>query len=460
MRSLSSRLLVSVSVLLLLFFGATIAVLDTAFSEAGEQARRDILDGHLVGLLGAAEPDDTGELMLPERLREPRFEGIGSGLYAELRNLDSTVLWRSRSALGLEIPVGVTPEIGNHLFAREEFEDGTPLLTLSLAVQWEFADGSLKSYVFKVAESLDSFNAQVAGFRRQLFGWFAAVAFTMLLAFSMLLRGLLKPLRKIESEITEIEEGKRGSLSGEFPTELTGVARNMNLLIDSERARSDRYRYTLDNLAHSLKTPLAAMRALLNDRHADGFQSRVDEQIDRMDEIVRYQLRKPAASAAEKHVLKPVPVEKEIARLVDGLRKVYHDKKPDFEIRIEGGMQFRGDTGDFLELAGNLLDNACKWCKGRVRISVVPSVGARAIASGMVLTVSDDGPGIPQDAADALLQRGMRLDESTPGHGIGLAVVKDIARSYGGRLSIKNSADLGGAEIMVSIPPVTQWKSD
>ena len=201
------------------------------------------------------------------------------------------------------------------------------------------------------------------------------------------------------------------------------------------------------------------MRALLNDRHTEGFRGRVDEQIDRMDEIVRYQLRKPAASVAEKHVLKPVPVEKEIARLVDGLRKVYHDKQPDFEIRIESGMQFRGDTGDFLELSGNLLDNACKWCKKRVRISVVPSVGARAIASGMVLTVSDDGPGIPQDAADALMQRGMRLDESTPGHGIGLAVVKDIARSYGGRLSIKSSADLGGAEIMVSIPPVTQSTS-
>jgi len=458
MRSLSSRLLISVSVLLLLFFGATIAVLDTAFSEAGEQARRDILDGHLVALLAAAEPDDEGELMLPERLREPRFENIGSGLYAELRATDSAVLWRSRSALGLEIPIGVAPELGNHLFARESLEDGTPLLTLSLAVEWEFADSTLKPYVFKVAESLDSFNAQVAGFRRQLFGWFAAVALTMLLAFSMLLRGLLKPLRQIETEITDIEEGKRTSLSGEFPTELTGVARNMNLLIDSERARSDRYRYTLDNLAHSLKTPLAAMRALLGDGPTDGFRGRFNEQIDRMDEIVRYQLRKPAASVADNLVLKPVPVEKEVRRLVDGLRKVYHDKKPEFDVRIESGLQFRGDTGDFLELAGNLLDNACKWCEQRVRISVVPSVGARAIASGMVLTVSDDGPGIPKDAADALLQRGMRLDESTPGHGIGLAVVKDIARSYGGRLSIKKS-DLGGAEIMVSIPPIANARS-
>ena len=454
MRSLSSRLLVSVSVLLLLFFGATIAVLDTAFTEAGEQARRDILDGHLVALLAAAEPDDKGDLVMPDRLREPRFERIGSGLYAELRDVDGSVLWRSRSALGLEVPGGVVPELGNHLFARESLEDETPLLTLSLAVEWELDDGETKPYVFKVAESLDSFNAQVSGFRRQLFGWFAAVALTMLLAFSMLLRGLLKPLRLIETEITEIEEGNRVSLSGDFPTELTGVARNMNLLIDSERARSDRYRYTLDNLAHSLKTPLAAMRALLNDRQTQEFGDRFNGQIDRMDEIVRYQLRKPAASVADNLVLQSVAVEKEVKRLVDGLRKVYHDKHPDFDVRVEKGMQFRGDTGDFLELAGNLLDNACKWCERRVRISIVPSVGARAIASGMVLTVSDDGPGIPQDAADALLERGMRLDEATPGHGIGLAVVKDIARSYGGRLKIRRSEDLGGAEFMVSIPPI------
>ena len=91
------------------------------------------------------------------------------------------MLWRSDSALGLEIPVGIYPEIGNHLFMREELEDGTPLLTLSLAVEWEFEDGALETYVFKVAESLDGFNAQIAGFRRQLFGWFAAVALTMLL---------------------------------------------------------------------------------------------------------------------------------------------------------------------------------------------------------------------------------------------------------------------------------------
>ena len=453
MNSLSSRLLISVSVLLLFFFGATIIVLDKAFTEAGEQARRDILDGHIIALLAAGEPDDGGRLFMPERQREPRFQRVDSGLYAEVRHLDGSLVWRSRSALGLDIPEGARPAPGSQVFARESLADGTPLLTLSLAVDWEFEDGVSQPYVFKVAESLDGFNAQIAEFRRQLFSWFAAVALTMVLAFSLLLRGLLRPLRKIEREITEIEEGDRVSLSGEFPTELTGVARNLNLLIDSERARSDRYRYTLDNLAHSLKTPLAAMRALLNDRHDDGFDARYNEQIDRMDEIVRYQLRKPAA-ASEKLVLVPVSVATEVERLIAGMRKVYHDKNPDFDVRVEEGMQFRGDTGDFLELAGNLLDNACKWCERKVRIVVVPSTGASAVASGMVLSVADDGPGIPQDAADALLQRGMRLDESTPGHGIGLAVVKDIARSYGGQLSIHTS-DLGGAEITVSIPPVS-----
>jgi two-component system sensor histidine kinase PhoQ len=453
MSSLSARLLISVSVLLLLFFGATVVVLDTAFRTAGEQARRDILDGHLMQLLAAANPNEEGELSFPPDLHEERFNTIGSGLYGELRDDGGQLAWRSRSALGLEIPQGAFPRLGARIFEREALEDGTPLLTLSLAVQWEFPDGDLKPYVFKVAESLDSFNAQVAEFRRQLIGWFAAIALIMLLSISILMRGLLRPLRQIETEIGEIEEGNRASLSEKFPTELAGVARNMNLLIDNERARSDRYRNTLDNLAHSLKTPLAALRALVADKGSSPqVQSRFNEQIERMDEIVRYQLRKPAASAADKLVLGAVPVAQEVERLVSGLRKVYHDKRPTIDAHVAPDMTFRGDTGDFLELAGNLLDNACKWCRGRVAINVRPAGASPGSAGGMQLTVDDDGPGIPEDAAEALLERGTRLDEATPGHGIGLAIVRDIAKSYGGSLTIERS-EMGGARITIEIPP-------
>jgi two-component system sensor histidine kinase PhoQ len=448
MSSLSARLLVSVSVLLLFFFGATIAVLDVAFRHAGEQARQDILDGHLMSLLAAAEPADDGVLAMPPDMPEPRFSNIDSGLYAEIRGAQGVIIWHSRSALGLEIPAGVTPQGGDQFFAEEFLADGTPLLTYSIAVSWEFPDGELRPFVFKVAESLDSFNAQVANFRRQLFGWFAAVALIMLLSISMLMRRLLRPLRQVETEIEDIEDGTLSELSDTYPTELQGVARNMNLLISNERARSDRYRVTLDNLAHSLKTPLAAFRALLTERGNPDFEERANEQIERMDEIVRYQLRKPAASVTATAVLARVDVAGELKRLVEGMQKVHRAKAPVIDVTIDPQARMRGDTGDFLELAGNLLDNACKWCASKVRVTV--SV-ADETKGGMRLTVADDGPGIPADAAQALLQRGTRLDESTPGHGIGLAIVKDIAHSYGGEITIDQS-DLGGAEVTILIP--------
>ena len=446
MSSLSARLLISVSVLLLLFFGATIVVIDTAFRSAAERAQEDILDGHLMAILAAAEATPEGGLELPPDLQEPRFGAIGSGLYAELRDHQGDAVWRSRSALGIEILAGTAPASGVRLFQQEKLPDNTPVLSLSLAVQWELPDGNYRPFVFKVVESLESMNAQLARFRAQLFGWFAAVAMIMLFAIGLLMRHLLKPLRQIENEIGEIEQGERTALSGRYPTELSGVARNMNLLIDSERARAERYRNTLDNLAHSLKTPLAAMRSLLAQGDAGNQSDRFDEQIDRMDEIVRYQLRKPASSKAQNLVFSLVPVANEVDRLVAGLAKVYREKSPDVAATVEQGLQFRGDKGDLLEIAGNLLDNACKWCASRVEMT------AGHNGSGdWSLVVGDDGPGIPDDAADALLERGTRLDESTPGHGIGLSVVREIAESYGGRLDIGRSK-LGGAEFRVTIP--------
>lgn len=447
MASLSARLLLAVSLLLLVFFGATIIVLDSAFREAGEQAQEDILDGQLIALLAAADPNDQGELAMPAVMQEPRLDTIGSGLYAQLRDDGTGPVWQSTSSLGLNVPFAAPPPPGPPRFSRIALADGTPLMALAISVEWELANGVLRPYTFYVAESLDSFNAQLARFRRQLFGWFAAVALIMLLAISTVMRGILKPLRQIEDEIAEIEEGGRQALTEGLPTELDSVARNMNVLIGSERGRAERYRQTLDNLAHSLKTPLAAIRAVLAEQGRGRATDKIEAQIERMNDIVRYQLRKPAALVSDGFGVGFVAIEEQLKRLVDGLQKVYKDKDPDIRVSVDGRAQFRGDTGDFLELAGNLLDNACKWCAKTVEVSVAPIDGA-----GMRLKVADDGPGIPEDAQDLLLKRGMRLDESAPGHGIGLAVVKDIAASHGGELAIGRSA-LGGAEITVSIPP-------
>ncbi|MFQ5983580.1 MAG: sensor histidine kinase, partial [Woeseiaceae bacterium] len=152
MSSLSARLLISVFILLLFFFGATIAVLDIAFRDVGEKSREDILDGQLMTLLAAAEPNAAGELEMPEDLPEPRFGNVGSGLYADLQDSEGNHLWRSRSSLGLELPHGPVSEPGSQQFSRLLMDDGTPLLTLSLSVEWELPDGELEPYIFYVAE--------------------------------------------------------------------------------------------------------------------------------------------------------------------------------------------------------------------------------------------------------------------------------------------------------------------
>lgn len=442
--SLSTRLLVSVGVLLLVFFGLTIVVLEVAFRDAGDEAQQNILDSQLMALLAAAEPTADGGLSLPPDLPEPRFGTPGSGLYAELRDADKRPVWRTRSAIGLNLPRPAAGPPGEQRLARLTLEDGTPVMTLTLAVSWEFPDGTLRPYTFHVTESLDSLNAQIAAFRRQLFGWFFAVALLMLLAISVVMRSVLRPLRQIETEIGAIESGERQTLSEAFPTELKGVARNMNVLIGSERGRAERYRHTLDNLAHSLKTPLAAMRAVLEEGDANANRERLEAQIERMNDIVRYQLRKPANIVGEQIGLARLDLARELDRLTDGLAKVYRDKQPEISVDVAEDASYQGDRGDFLELAGNLLDNACKWCKGKVAIAILPT------DSGLELRVDDDGPGIPPDVADTLLERGMRLDESEPGHGIGLAVVRDLAASHGGAVQIEASP-LGGARVTVSL---------
>ncbi|HEX2140161.1 MAG TPA: hypothetical protein VHG33_10655, partial [Woeseiaceae bacterium] len=231
MASLSARLLISVSFLLLVFFGATIILLDTAFREAGEQAQRNILDGHLMSLLAGAEPNAAGALEMPPDLPEERFASPGSGLYAELRDSRGNTVWRSRSSLGLDLPYPEPAGQGEQHYSRISSAEGDELMALSLAVAWELPGGELEPYTFSVAESLDTFHAQIAAFQKQLFGWFAAVAIVMLFAISVVMRGILHPLRQIEQEIGEIEEGRRQSLSESFRSELRGVARNMNVLI-------------------------------------------------------------------------------------------------------------------------------------------------------------------------------------------------------------------------------------
>jgi len=278
----------------------------------------------------------------------------------------------------------------------------------------------------------------------------------LLAALALLLRRVLAPLRTLEHEIEEIEEGRRQELSAGYPRELSGVSANLNTLLRIERERLSRYRNTLGNLAHSLKTPLAVMRSLLDARTSaaterESADGELDRQVGRMDEIVNYQLKRAVSSAGTALGTAPADVATLMQGLQQALAKVYADRHIDLQLNIGAGCKFNGDPGDLTEIAGNLLDNACKWCRSRVELTAAPLKIPGKRREGLLLIVDDDGPGIPPDERAAVLDRGTRLDERVSGQGIGLSVVRELVKIAEGSVTI-SASPLGGARVEVRLP--------
>lgn len=451
-RSLSTRLLVSVSILLILFFGVTILALDFVFQDLSRRAIRDRLEIQVLALLSASEEDSSGGLR-PDQLAEPRFENPGSGLYGEVLRSDGLPSWRSKSLTGTGI---VFPRVGTgeRRFGELQRADGSTVLSFSMGIEWQFRNGVMRRFVYSVAESLDPYYAQLNRLRGRLFGWFGVLMVMLLAAFTVMLRRLLAPLRRVEHEIEAIEAGDLTELGGGYPRELLGITTNLNALLRSERERLARYRNTLGNLAHSFKTPLAVMRNLLSGQGRELTVVRqLDEQVGRMDDIVKYQLRRAAASGGTGLGTAPVDVRDALEALRGALLKVYVDRGLTCELSVAEGCTFMGDREDLTEIAGNLLDNSFKWARATVRVTADRIVSPAARRDGLRLVIEDDGPGIPLESRAKVLERGARLDERVAGQGIGLSVVRELVNLNGGVIDIDQSA-LGGARIEVKIAPI------
>ncbi len=451
MSSLSGRLLASVSLLLCLFFGLTIAALDLVFRDLSERSIGELLDAQLVALLAACEMDDHGNVQPAGPLAEARLRQPGSGLYAVIRSERGELIWRSPSLLGQELTLDAPVAPGARQLARHAFGDDSEVMALTAGIEWELDTGKSRPFIFTIATSLSPYEAQLQRFRQQMLGWFLGLLLLLLASLALLLRWALKPVRRIESEISEVEAGGRTALSDRQPRELQGLSSNMNALLASERRRVERYRDTLGNLAHSLKTPLAVIRSALSEEtDPERRQQLINQQIDRMDAIVQHQLKRAAASGGAVVGQAAVDVKPLLLELRTTLSKVYGQKDLLIEVASRGDARFAGDRGDLFELLGNLLDNACKWCRGHVRV-----VAARQLdATGrprLRVTVEDDGAGIAIEDRKRIFGRGARADEQVDGQGLGLAMVHEIVELYGGSLEIADS-DLGGARIEVVLP--------
>lgn len=445
--SLNTRIILAASVVLAIFLALTGIALDQAFRESARAAREERLQGQLYMLIAEAEVDEAGRLAMPSQLQEPRLGQPFSGLYASIIDGKGKTRWRSPSALNVELPAEAALAAGKSAFSQLPGSAGTDYFVYRMGVSW--SEGKRKyAFTFSVAEDLSAFHAQLARYRRSLWGWLGAMAALLLLAQAVLLRWGLRPLRAVAQEIRAIETGEKEQLSGAYPAELSALTGNLNGLLLRERGQLRRYRDALGDLAHSLKTPLAVMRGALSEQpHGPDstLAATVAEETGKMQHIIDYQLQRAATAGPASPLAAPLPLRPAAEKIIASLDKVYHVKQISSQLHIEPGLNFRGDQGDLLELLGNLLDNACKWCHSRVELHAGNEAGR------LVLTVEDDGPGIPAQEAANILQRGVRADQSTPGQGIGLAVVASIVQAYGGEIRI-GASPLGGASILIRLP--------
>ncbi|MBQ0756570.1 MAG: two-component sensor histidine kinase, partial [Amphritea sp.] len=279
----------------------------------------------------------------------------------------------------------------------------------------------------------------------RLWGWLGGAIFFFLLVETALIRWGLKPLTRLAEDLKRIEMGQSDKLTGEYPTEVQAVTDNLNLLIHNERQQRERYRNTLGDLAHSLKTPLAVIRGAGQEKlDFNGYQTLVTEQAGRMDQIVQYQLSR-AVKSQGRTLAKKTPVAPLIQRMVTALSKVYRDKDVEVTLDLQGEYQLAADERDLMELLGNVLENAFKY--GRSQVAVSFSNG-----SGMLqIDIADDGEGVSPELRQTILKRGERADTSAPGQGIGLSVAVDILSSYDGELEISESK-FGGALFSIRFP--------
>lgn len=443
MRSVSQRLLIFLTLLLLLFFGVMIAVLEARFRNLAERSQRDLLEVQMLALIHSVDIGEDGQVVSDLAESEARLGVPGSGLYAAI-SAGQYTLWRSPSAAGHVADFGPHLEPGQNAFHTLEGLGGQRLAALSRGRLWE----DVGRLTLTVATDMNTYEGELALFRRGLMGGFVVVAALLLLAMAVLLRWALAPLRRLASQIHAVERGERERLDEKWPAELTGVVANLNTLLTAERMRISRYRDMLGNLAHSLKTPLAVLRASFTPGSAGA--SQVNAQVDRMSAIVEHQLRRAATSGGASVGKQAVPLLPIAQDLRSAMLKAHGRKDFALELAVPEGLLFMGDRDDLTEALGNLMDNAAKWCRSQVRVRASFQSAAGA-SQKLHIIVDDDGPGIAEADRARVIERGARADEQTPGHGLGLAMVREMAVLYGGRIDLGESP-LGGARVQLWLP--------
>jgi len=394
-------------------------------------------------VLAASDVSENGLLNVEDDPGDPRLGQPGSGIYAHVSGDMNE--WVSLSAMAVSLPEVPRIPAGESRFTPSSGENG--FYTFGYGVRFELADGRMLPFTVSILVSSQELQPELQAFRTGLWRSLGATGVILVLAQLILLALGLRPLRRITQDVSGIESGKLERLEDSYPKELEPLKRNINHLLDTEKANQTRYRNALDSLAHSLKTPITVIRSSLPADSPAKMRAIENAAVD-MQHMIATRLQRAAAST-RRSMATAVDVKTQVDRLVLSLQRVYSQELINTCVSIEPGLEFYGEQRDLLELAGNLLDNACKYGGGQVRFSA-QAIDTEEARAGINVQVEDDGAGIAADARQLLLQRGVRGDERVEGHGLGLAIVLEIVSAYNGEITIGQS-DLGGACVSVSL---------
>ena len=460
--SLATRLFVSATAWVVLILLVTGIALSAVYQRSVERTFDRRLNFYLRTLIAEAEaPDDPNDKdkekdRSVQSLGEPLFELPLSGWYWRMERVDGVKpeVRASRSLWDASLPKLEQRGIElNQSGVRIAYVDGPEDQHLRL-VERPVDLGADGKYLATVAGDASEIFEETRTFDYYLAGTFAALTIGLLLTTLFQVRYGLAPLKRISRSLSDIRSGNAERLEGEFPREIAPLAVETNALLDANRAIVERSRTHVGNLAHAIKTPLSV---IVNEAAAHGFDPfalKVLEQADIMRDQVAHHLERARIAAR----LTTIGTVTEIAPVIEALRrtmeKIHRDRDLIIDIETHGEAKFRGERQDLEEMAGNLVDNACKWCEGRVMIEVmVEEAAVGDLGPTIRIVIDDDGPGLTHAERAQVARRGQRLDESKPGSGLGLSIVADLATLYGGNLRL-GSAPIGGLRAELLLPGV------
>jgi len=450
--SLALRLFLAATAWAVVILVITGIILSSLYRQGVERSFDRRLNVYLRTLVAdlSAPPDEPGE-RFPQSLGEPLFELPLSGWYWQVTRLDpgKTDIRSSRSLWDGGLPhlqdMGVPAGPDG---SREGYVDGPEDQRLRL-VERNIDLGDEGHYLVAVAGDAAEISGETRSFDQALTVTFVLLAVVLLLTTMFQVRFGLLPLRRLTAGLAAIRAGTAERLEGDFPEEIAPLARETNALIEANREIVERARTHVGNLAHALKTPLSVMVNEANAHARDAFAGKVLEQAEIMrDQVARHLER--ARLAARLTVLGTVvevaPVVTALARTME---KIHRDKGIAVEVEADAQARFRGERPDLEEMIGNLVDNACKWAEAQVAIAVTRE--ADPDAPTIRIVVDDDGRGLSAADREQVIKRGQRLDETKPGSGLGLSIVVELARLYGGSLTL-GEAPSGGLRAELVLP--------